>query len=320
MNNKSILNAFKHKILNEAAEMSDAQIEIAEQLADKVMSELSLDTELYYDNNDIVAIEKNKNILKKIQDASHPFEEFDEIMMDSWQSAIDETIWENVHLVYDKMQEEDELLPSWKDAPEELQDYILDKIRSDYYPYVPVGEIANRVDVNVIVTLNRNLPENIFIYEDDRIIDVASEFVDLLNILNIKKDVFMDYAISHPEADGNNKIMNQLIDELMEVSTTAGAQIVFCGRISLAEYFDLVDPENKNSYIEVARGTNFGIFDPSDGSGSVLGCETPTTIKIKKSDCGVYLDDADRYGAYGVDETYGLTGSFWDEGSFKSVN
>ena len=74
MNNKSILNAFKHKILNEAAEMSDAQIEIAEQLADKVMSELSLDTELYYDNNDIVAIEKNKNILKKIQDASHTFE------------------------------------------------------------------------------------------------------------------------------------------------------------------------------------------------------------------------------------------------------
>ena len=53
MNNKSILNAFKHKILNEAPEMSEAQIEVAEQLADKVMSELSLNTELYYDNNEI---------------------------------------------------------------------------------------------------------------------------------------------------------------------------------------------------------------------------------------------------------------------------
>lgn len=192
---------------------------------------------------------------------------------------------------------------------EEHEDNIREWIHENVYfnfPYdhflkqeVKVNIIVNTGDGNYDYTLNNFASYNSVPGE---VINNKSSILWLVKQQGYSKTQ-LNNAVRKEEFDGS-KFLKSVFQELINVTTHMNA-LAFFVKMTLKEFIDLKENPRK---IILPANTSCGLYDPWNGAGSVLEIELDKEVVIPKRFAEPHIDGTR---GYGIDEIYGMCGSFW---------
>lgn len=139
--------------------------------------------------------------------------------------------------------------------------------------------------------------------------------VEQFGKLEEMNEILKKYNESEERIEIKDKFLESVVQEL-ENNSCSCSTITFLTKMSLRDLIALraaIQNKDKNSYIELPKETETGLFDCVNGGGSVLEIEMPDRIKVP---CDKIFDawiDGTKQHRYDVDETYGLIESVWSK-------
>ena len=221
----------------------------------------------------------------------------------------------------------------------EIDDFVNDKNVRDFYDefcdYVCVDYnieqlCKNTGSINVRIHLKSNYDcinshwfENQYEYNES----YFGAMVDALNLNpKIVKQHLLDNGIdcigSFPnKKNRNGKEYVSYIDFINELTNSISPvnELIFVTKINLMDYINNIDGVIET--ITIPSGNNCGIFSSSCGGGSIINMKLikPITINLIKTGKTMYdrfkLETDTKDFGYTIDNTYGVTNSFWGKQS-----
>lgn len=157
------------------------------------------------------------------------------------------------------------------------------------------------------------------LYKNDKISDIQNESSILwlarkqgYNKTKLYNYLYKpNYAKKHP-----SEFLRSVGQELENVCSHMNI-LIFAKHFTLEELLRMHTEEGKREPLKISKNTSCGLFDPFNGSGSVLEIELEKDMTIDRRWVeGIHLDDALGGGHrfYGIDDVYGMMDSFWARG------
>lgn len=128
-------------------------------------------------------------------------------------------------------------------------------------------------------------------------------------------------------AENEDKFIESCIQEFENLPSHMGT-VTFLVKMNLFHLFNLMELQKKEydekgkydprkneiskSYIVLGKETMCGLYNPWDGSGSVLEIELDKDVKLPIKYCVFCVDGCKMYG-YDVGDVYGMMNSAWKE-------
>lgn len=111
---------------------------------------------------------------------------------------------------------------------------------------------------------------------------------------------------------GNDPFIESCIAELENLTYSTGT-LTFLVEIPLLKVFQLfnLQRENVDAKLVFSKDTMCGLFDPTDGAGSLLEVNLDKDVKLPVKNAIICIEGTNNQCRYDVDETYGLIGSCW---------
>lgn len=298
-------------------------------LEEKIMNILSENPEI--DENGCIQIhtdyrdrEFSTETIKKIINAEHPREMFSEILDD-------ETFYYIVEYGKDELEkyirqhlteeENDEFTKHFDDLWEKIGETV-------QYTYNPK-------DFNQELNVNMMLDVGNWNYDCvcDNVLNYAAtgeEIPQESSILYLAKsqgkgDELKDWCKKAKLAMQNNIERPHAADPLIESCleeyenlTSSMSTLTMLVKMPLLTVIDLLEVKKEERIgstkdqlsIIFTQGTNCGLFDPWNGSGSILGITLDNDFKVKLDNLRIAIEGCKTYG-YDVDEVYGLIDAVW---------
>ena len=117
------------------------------------------------------------------------------------------------------------------------------------------------------------------------------------------------YDTLYKDKKSSSKFINSLIEEY--ANAYYGGCFVFLFELDLEDYANIKYNKPK---LMISKNTLCGLFDWVDGGGGTLDVELEKDLVVPSA---VYEMFEEGEVGYGIDETFGLTGNAWRQGSVK---
>ena len=295
--------------------------------------------EIYCDYND----ELSDTTIKNIMESNNPMDTFKDILSE-W--ATDYTLeYSKTELEKDiKNKLSDEELECWNENKDDIENYIND----NYYFYYPENHFNKNVKVNIMIdcgNMNSDFTQDNVLnwYGTDGGYGNNGDFNKYSSILwlaetqnkatqlrNQTKKVYnsiMNDMYSTQPINLHDKFIESCIQE-MENLPSHMSSITFLVSMPLFDLFTLKNamalekPLNKSytpeqrtgtSYIVIDKSVMCGLYDPWQGSGSILEIELDQDVKLPlKYIYNAWIDGTKPY-SYDIGDVYGMHSSAWRE-------
>lgn len=290
--------------------------------------------EIYTDCRDR---ELSDRTLERIFKSENPRETFEEILcewvdnyeMEFGEDNIEEEIRE--HLTEDE-----------NDFFTEFYNELWDYIRENTYFYCDFSDFNMDLSINIMIDCgNWNYDctcDNVLNWygnSGDGSIDKESSMLWLAKtqgkateLREACKQVHRDDGYYVDRDKNKDKFIESCIQEFENLPSSMGT-MTFLVKMSLFKLFDLIELQNKEydekgkydprknekskSYFTLDKNTMCGLYNPWDGSGSVLEIELDKDVNVPIKYANFAIDGLRMYGNYDVDEVYGLVGNAWKD-------
>lgn len=193
---------------------------------------------------------------------------------------------------------------SFEGAEDEVRDIVYQLVDFNF-PYdhykkqdVRVNILMNTGDGNYDFTLNNWLEIGTTTIDDE------SALLWLCKQQGYSKRQVKKAVWNNEYAD--SKFLKSVYVELANAASSMNA-LTFFVSMTLGEYMDWMD---EGGDIVVSKDTACGLYDPWNGSGSVLEIQLEKDVRIPRRFAEPHIDGAR---GYSVDSIYGMSPSFWDD-------
>ena len=283
-------------------------------------------TEIYADYRD----ELDDQSLKKLCNAENPREQFYDWLDEAYQ----ECVWDyEDQVIKEALKDEDFAEIASKLDEDEVRDYLRDmfyvKLPEEHYlnQEVLVDILVDTGDANYDYTLNNFTPH----YDacDDEPISEESSLLWLARQQGYTKTQ-LKQAMRERPAERN--FMRSVYEEICNTTTHMNT-LTFMVKMTLEEYFMLTDAiirereENKSyslngrkgrGWILLDKNTVTGLYDPWNGSGSMLGIKLEKDVRLPIRCIDTAKHDGCR--GYSIRGIYGVMTSSWWGDTLKEIH
>ena len=196
-------------------------------------------------------------------------------------------------------------------------DYLRECVQDIVYPnYDDVYRHVNGTSIRCYVALtNTNEEMNYDFYES--VLDNDMKNSDFNSLHNSNKFLCKSqghtmrelYDALYKDKKSSSKFINSLIEEY--ANAYYGGCFVFLFELDLEDFANIKYNKPK---LMISKNTLCGLFDWVDGGGGTLDVELEKDLVVPSA---VYEMFEEGEVGYGIDETFGLTGNAWRQGSVK---